>query len=211
MTERVAVAELRTMAYRALVAEGASSGEAEAAAVACAISEVEGAGGLALIVAAAGRVPRERIGARVNAGTPARLVDPAARAAVLQTRIALDWLGAHPDEAIALPGVTDAPSLIGALPRGTTAVGFVDGAAVGGCAITNDGNAVRFDDDGGIDVPAVDDGIVLIAAAPRSGEVTPAAVREVRWAEACAQGVIVERATWHALLGIADRYLVPEA
>lgn len=210
MTERIAVAELRTAVYRALVVEGASSGEAEAAAETCVRSEVHGARGLALAVAALGRVPQDRVGAHVESGVPARLVDPARRALVLQARMALDWLGAHPGEAIVLPGERGAAMLLGALPRGSSAVDVVDGIAEGGCAFTPAGDAVRLD---GSDDPATGDvetGIVVRATAPVVGDVIPAAVLAEGWEHACAEGLLVDVAEWTALLRVADGYLVPE-
>ena len=211
MTVRVAVAELQTMVYRALVAQGASTGEAEAAAAACAEAEVHGAGGLVLAVDALDRVPRERVGAQVEDGSPARLVDPAARALILQARMALDWLASHRAGAIALPGERGAGALIGALPCGILALDFANGEPVGGCAVTADGALVRFDGDPGCVAPAVADGIVLLAAGPPTGTVTGPAERRNRWLQACADGVLVDAAPWRALLVGAERYLVPEA
>lgn len=210
MSVRVAVAELQTAAYRALVAQGASTGEADAAAVACAEAEIHGAGGIALAVAALARVPRERVGAQVEDGTPARLVDPAARALILQARMALDWLAAHQSAAIALPGEHGASALVGALPAGTMAIEFSGGAPVGGCAVTAAGGLVRFDGDPGCAVHGVADGIVLLAGEPHVGEITSAAERRERRLRACADGVLVDAALWRALAESAERYLVPE-
>ncbi len=210
MRVRVAVAEIRTAVYRALVVQGASTGEAETAAEACAITEVDGGGGIVLAVAALERIPRERVGAWVEDGSPARLVDPAARAVVLQARMALDWLAVHRDEAIALPGADGATMLSGVLPAGSMAVEFAGGVAIGGCAVTAVGDVVVFGADEDSGVPAIADGIVLLVAAPRGGVVIESSERDQRWAAACRSGVQVDEVIWGALIGIANLYLVPE-
>ena len=210
MRVRVAVAEIRTAVYRALVAQGASTGEAETAAEACAVAEVDGVGGVALAVAALERIPRERVGARVEAGSPARLIDPAERAVVLQARMALDWLAVHRDQAIALPGEHGAASLSGLLPAGAMAVEFAGGVAIGGCAVTTTGDLVVFGAGEASAVPAVAEGIVLLAATSPAGELIEAVERQRRWHDACRSGVQVDAATWGVLMRTADRYLVPE-
>jgi len=91
---RVAVAEIATSVYRAYVAEGASSGEAEAAAAMAVRAERVAADGVRLAAAGLGRITAGRVGAEVVDGDPPRLDDPAERAPLLRLRLALDWVAA---------------------------------------------------------------------------------------------------------------------
>lgn len=203
-TARVAVMEIRTAVYRACVAEGASSGEAEAAGAAAARAEVLVGGGVRLALQGLGAIPRERIGARVEDGEVARLVDPAGRAPLLRIRMALDWLGAT-GRAIVVPDLAWADALVGALPPGVAAIGPDRGAA---CP---DGGVALFDGTGGIDAEPVH-GVLLLRAEP-----TAARARihreeaDRRLADAGATGVVVDARDWALLDAAAARYLVPEA
>ncbi len=201
---RVAVAEIRTAVYRAYVVEGASSGEAEVAGATCAVAEVQIGGGLRLAVDGLGHIPHERIGGRVEEGSPARLIDPADRAAVLQLRMALDWLG-DTGRAIVLPGIAFADALVAGLPDGVAAIGPERGVAAA------DGGYLLFDGAGGLTVSAAD-GVLLIRASPTDvREYLGSAALAHRWRQACAEGIEVDAAAWHALDEVAVRYLVPDA
>ena len=210
MSTRVAVAEIRTAVYRAFVAAGASTGEADEVADACTIAEVDDAGGVQLAVAGLSRVPRGRVGAVVEAGVPARLRDPASRATILQVRMALDWLGAHPGQAIALAGAVGATALGGALPAGGVAVEFAAGEPSGGCAVTPGGDLLRFTGAPDCSVPPCADGIVMLLATPTVGTLLRTAERHRRWLAACADGICVDQQAWRTLTLAAQSYLVPE-
>ena len=105
---RVAAMEVRTAVYRAYVAGGASSGEAEAAAELATNVELIDGSGVRLAVAGLDRFPR--VGAAVVDGDPARLADPEDRAPLLRLRIALDWCAAT-GRPIVVPGLTWSPAL----------------------------------------------------------------------------------------------------
>lgn len=201
---RVAVMEIRTTAYRAYVAAGASSGEAEAVGAAAARAEVLIGGGVRLAVAGLDRVPRERLGARVVEGTPDRLDDPADRAPLLAARLALDWLAAT-GRPVAVPGLPWDDALGGALPDGVAAVGPASGVAA------VDGGLARFDGTGGTGLEPVD-GVLFAHAAPTVAvDLIDAATAAERVRLAGARGVAVDAAAWTALDVAAARYLVPEA
>jgi hypothetical protein len=211
VTVRVAVAEVRTAVYRALVVRGATSGEAETAAEACARAEIDGFGGVAVAVEALERMPVPRVGAQVEAGSPAVLVDPGQRPVLLRARMALDWLGAHPDAAIALPDVVDLRPVVGSLPHGTSAIAFAAGRAERGIAVTAAGAIVEFEADGGTAAPTIGDGIVLLRAEPTAPVTVTADEREARRVRAHAEGLTPPREAWAALMAVADAYLVPES
>lgn len=202
-TTRVALMELRTAVYRAYIAAGASSGEAEAAAEAATRAEVLVGGGMCLAEAGLGRVPG-RVGARVVEGAPDRIDDPASRAPLLAARLALDWLAAT-GRPVVVPGLVWDDALVGALPAGVCAIGSECGAAA-----LADGVAL-FDGTGGLDVE-VPDGVLFVRAIPGRvrREIDGESVRR-RWREAGAQGLDVPADAWAALDAAAARYLVPEA
>ena len=105
---RVAAMEVHTAVYRAYVAGGASSGEAEAAAELATTAELLAGDGVRRAVDGLGRFPRA--GAAVEDGDPARLVDPEDRAPLLRLRIALDWCAAT-GRPIVVPGLAWSPAL----------------------------------------------------------------------------------------------------
>lgn len=231
---RVAVREIREAAFRAVVAAGASSGEAATTADLVVLGEVlDGAGVLAL-AGELDRVPRGRQPVSCSGGShlarhdPVVLHDPACRGPLLLGPSAADLAAAGP-RPVLLPGVWT-PSvewiLVSAAARtGTPLLATrirADGSP-GSCVLaTADSTVYRAPGPGAFgtrhtaDAPIRPaDGILLSRWNGDTGtpDLPPArtpAHHHERFATAMTHGLRVDPGPWATVHGAARRYLVPE-
>ncbi|MBP0460244.1 hypothetical protein [Streptomyces montanisoli] len=236
---RVAVREVREAAFRAVVAAGASSGEAAAAADLVVLGEVLDGTGVFALADELDRVPRGRrpLACRDSAGsTVVVLHDPAGRGPLLLGPPAAD-LAAAASRPVLLPGAWT-PSvewiIIGATARtGTPLLATrvrADGSP-GACALaTADGTVYRADRPGALggrltgrtaddpeqhraDLPG--EGVLLSrwdGAPPKPG-VPPARTpqqQHERFAAAMEHGLRVASGPWSTVYGASRDYLVPD-
>lgn len=229
-TIRVAVREIREATYRALIAAGASAGEAATAAALALHTEMHCGAGITAVLHELPRVPRGRIPLGRDRKHRDRLIDPAGRGPLLRLPAATD-LAVATGQPLFLTEMAWNPVIPAALHRTCTEQGVVLAAAeithtgaIGGVAIGYpDGSADRapgppaatallnsIGHHQALDV-SMTAGVLLIPGShgPRTGRQSAADLHR-RTAAAFAGGVQVDAAGWAALYAAAGLFLVPE-
>ncbi|MFF2502449.1 hypothetical protein ACFVTY_03535 [Streptomyces sp. NPDC058067] len=230
---RVAVREIREAAFRALIAAGASGGEAATAAELVVLGEVLDGEGILALVDELDRVPRGRAPLSRDEDTLAVLQDPAHRGPLLLGPPAAE-LAAAGGRPVLLPRATWTPAvvwnLIGTAARTTTplvATQVRADATAGGSALATPDGAVYQAPHPGSSASHPYLGSALAAAVAHGGgvllsrwtgdalptDLMPArssAQHEVRFTAAMRNGLWVAPGPWTTLHTASRQFLVPE-
>jgi len=232
---RVAVRQVREASFRALIAAGASGGEAAAAAELVTTTEIHFGAGLAALLEELPRVPRDKIGIACHGDHPAILADPAARGPLLLLPPAVDMT--LTGRAVFLPGlrwyaIVQAALSSAAEHHSTTlaAVAVSNAGTIVGAALASPDGSVDWPANehlstcgvlpgwSGItpvleSLPAGRPGLLLTTLTTEPDHVCryPIAEQQRRMGTALREGTEVDAVTWSAAYAASRAFLVPEA
>lgn len=227
--ERVAIREVREMAFRTIVAAGASSAEAKAAAEQVLFAELHRGSGLSALLEDVSSGPWRRTGLAcertdLEGRTVAHISGPSRPGALRQGVLLVDLLVAEPGSLVVSDGLTSlTPLLDEPLIRGAQAAGcwlvavdqtmssldFRVAAPDGAIGVGTSSSMNRLSPDPGT-LPA---GVSLVRfEEPPAPAVTwlTADVQRARRAAAALHGCRVDAAVWAGVTAAASAYLVPE-
>lgn len=210
---RVALREIRDVAYRALRVAGDSPGAAELAAGAVVRAEVQAADGLALLLDELPRVCSRRVPARLLPGPVAVLDDTARRGLFFAVPAAVETcLATQPPRRVLVPGASWRPaiaSLVAACAGPASSRVRVVQLDPRLRVVAGDPDGLSSTSGTPTDLPADLPAGLLVHACAATGQ--PAANSTRAWAAAQRYGVLVDADAWAAAAAAARGYLVPEA
>lgn len=213
-TTRVAAREVREVAFRALLARGASGGEAAAAADAVLWAERVDASGVAALLAELDRPPAGRIPVHRQ---PVRdlevLRDPAGRGPLLVGPLACDLVAAT-DRPVLLPGwpITAALEAFARATALSTGVPVALRTRARTSIVTEDGRVFRTEVLVPHHSPLPEPGDGLVICPLRRAVAIPAGASEITLPDATpsATGLWVDANSWTAAYTASRQFLVPE-